>query len=209
MKTWQYLLAMPKRSPKSSGVYDADAPQPVRSKNRNDSRKWGLSRSWSGLAGCPPLLLRRSGSCSLRRPKGDLWSGHAPGDGRAGRSLDMVECFLITGPFHGMPLIKKFAKRSIRDLVVAAFAFQQIASSICFYVVSSAFVLAREATPTSGQFASSVTGRSNSKERPSLRWYSACLLTCGFKCLLAILMPKARTVTVITDISSPALPTWS
>src|SRR5215831_4900736 len=74
----------------------------------------------------------------------DLWSGHAPGDGRAGRSLDMVECFLITGPFHGMPLIKKFAKRSIRDLVVAAFAFQQIASSICFYVVSSAFVLARE-----------------------------------------------------------------
>ena len=144
MKTWQYLLAMTKRSPKSSGVYDADAPQPVRSKNRNDSRKRGLSRSWSGLAGCPPLLLRRSGSCSLRRPKGDLWSGHAPGDGRAGRSLDMVECFLITGPFHGMPLIKKFAKRSIRDLVVAAFAFQQIASSICFYVVSSAFVLARE-----------------------------------------------------------------
>src|SRR6516165_5662485 len=61
---------MTKRSPKSSGVYDADAPQPVRSKNRNDSRKRGLSRSWSGLAGCPPLRLRRSGSCSLRRGEG-------------------------------------------------------------------------------------------------------------------------------------------
>src|SRR5215471_7322594 len=42
----------------------------VRSKNRNDSRKPGLPGSRGGLAGCPPLLPRRSGSCSLRRAEG-------------------------------------------------------------------------------------------------------------------------------------------
>jgi hypothetical protein len=42
----------------------------VWSKNRNDYRKRGLSGSRGGLAGCPPLLARRPGSCSLRRGDG-------------------------------------------------------------------------------------------------------------------------------------------
>jgi hypothetical protein len=43
---------------------------PVRSKNRNNSRRRGVVWLWDGLAGYPPLLLRPSGSCSLRRGEG-------------------------------------------------------------------------------------------------------------------------------------------
>src|SRR5215469_15587332 len=42
----------------------------VRSKNRKDSRKRASPGSWGSLAGCPQLLLRRSGSCSLRPGEG-------------------------------------------------------------------------------------------------------------------------------------------
>jgi hypothetical protein len=58
LKTWQYLLAMTKRSPKSSSVYDADAPQPHQAIDLQASLRFletpgaiDLIRAWSWIKG--------------------------------------------------------------------------------------------------------------------------------------------------------------